>query len=226
MNTNHWFKFYGGEYLSDPKIKSLTPQERSCWITLLAMASVASDPGKIEYLTIDVLLTSSGIVWDPYHPEDWDKGQMVLEKFSRMKMLKATENCVEIINWTKRQERILTDAERAKNYRDRKQERHLNVTPNVTNVTLDKSRVDKSRVDKNIQYPNWLDKEAWKEWEEYRKEIKKPLTQRAIELQWKDLEKDKENQKARIEQSIMNRWTGLFPLKENSRKLTKGGIEI
>jgi len=118
--ANTWFKFYGGEYMSDAKIGRLDPAERSCWITLLCLASM-SDSGVIKYLSIEDLLIKSGIKWDPYNTGDWEKCQNVLVKFSQMKMIKVStdESSIKIINWAKRQERTAqTPYERTKKYRE------------------------------------------------------------------------------------------------------------
>lgn len=149
MALNQWFKFYGGEYLSDPKIASLTPQERSCWVTLLCLSSISSTPGTVEYLTVEALLQKSGIVWDPYEPDEWDRAKTVLDKFVRMKMVtKNEEGVIEILNWTKRQDTLMTAAERQAKYRENKKS-NANVTERVTKVTLDKIREDK-----NINFPD------------------------------------------------------------------------
>lgn len=142
-----WYKFYGVEYLSDPKISALTPQERSCWITLLCLASSSSEPGLIEYLEIDSLLNMSGIRWDPYNTDEYDNAKSVLQKLERMKMIKANENGqITILNWEKRQESFLTGAERAAKYRAKKK------SVASRNKPRDKSnsRIDKNRIDKNI----------------------------------------------------------------------------
>lgn len=136
-----WFKFYGGEYLSDPKIERLSPLERSCWLTLLCMASM-NEIGKIEFLTIESLLNRSGIQFDPYYPEQWEKSLSVLVKFKNLKMIDTTDDGTIIIkNWEKRQEHNLTVAERVYKHRQKKK----NVTTDVTNVTSDKNRIDKNR---------------------------------------------------------------------------------
>lgn len=148
MSANKWFKFYGGEYLSDPKIESLTLTERSCWITLLCLASMNSDDGVVEFLTVETLLNKSGIIFDPYHPEEWDKALSVLKKLERMRMILLHKNGdIEVINWNKRQETNLTDAERAKSYRDRKRIVTESSQIVVTNVTQDKNRIDKNRIE-------------------------------------------------------------------------------
>lgn len=140
-----WFKFYGAEYLSDPKISSLTPAERSCWITILCLASISSKIGEIEYLTTHALLQKSGIEWDPYDTETYSSMQGVLQTFERMKMITLSkEGIVTVVNWNKRQEHNLTVAERVAKSRAKKK----SVTMNVTSVTPDKTRLDKIRLDK------------------------------------------------------------------------------
>lgn len=149
MGAQKWFKFYGQEYLSDPKIERLSPSERSCWVTLLCMASL--NEGVIRFLTVESLLNRSGIQLDPYYPEEWEKSLGVLRKFQDLEMIVCQDNGdIILLNWEKRQETNLTDAERARNYRDRKKTVTKTVTDNVTNVTLDKNRIDKNRID-NIQ---------------------------------------------------------------------------
>ena len=142
--ANQWFKFYGGEYLSDPKIERLTPAERSCWITLLAMASM-EDIGRIEFLTIESLLNKSGIQLDPYHPEEWERGLGVLQKFKNLRMIEDEEDGTIIIkNWTKRQETSLTNAERQARFREKRQSNEK-VTGQVTSVTVEEKRREENR---------------------------------------------------------------------------------
>ena len=62
-----------------------------------------------------------------------------------------------------------------------------------------------------------------------RKQIKKPLTDRAIDIAIKkvnDLSGGNNDVAIKIlEQSIMNSWQGLFPLKKNTESPKKGGID-
>lgn len=146
---NPWFKFYGSEFLSDPKIGSLTAQERSCWLTLLCLSGSSSMPGTVEFLTVEVLLTKSGILFDPYHPEEWEKCLSILKKLENMKMIKAMDNgVIEVLNWNKRQDTNLTNAERQAKYRENHKSNEK-VTHTVTKVTLEKNRIEKNREEKN-----------------------------------------------------------------------------
>ena len=64
--------------------------------------------------------------------------------------------------------------------------------------------------------PQWLNQEAWIEWVQFRKEIKKKLVQTTINRQIKFLEKHKANHVEILEQSIRNGWQGLFELKQQN----------
>ena len=61
----------------------------------------------------------------------------------------------------------------------------------------------------------WLNKEAWGEWAQHRKEKKVKLTPSAIKKQLKVLFENQSDQYGIIEKSIMNNWQGLFPLKKS-----------
>lgn len=142
--ANQWFKFYGAEYLSDPKMDRLSVQERSCWITLLCMAS--QNDGKIKFLSVESLLTKSGVEFDVYDSSEWDNAQNVLQNFEKYEMIKIdSKGIIEIINWEKRQEHNLTVNERVAKSRAKKR----SVTINVTNVTSEENRIEENRIEEN-----------------------------------------------------------------------------
>lgn len=144
--ANQWFKFYGGEYLTDSKVGRLNGNERSAWLTLLCMASM--DGGVIKYLSTEDLLMKSGIRFNPYDTTEWDDMQNVLKTFENYKMVKVREDgSVEILNWEKRQEHNMTVAERMAKSRAKKKEESADVTINVTNVTSEEKRIEENRID-------------------------------------------------------------------------------
>lgn len=86
-----------------------------------------------------------------------------------------------------------------------------------------------------IQYPVELEniegfKETYKDWYEHRKQIKKPLTPKAVNLQLNQLTKflEKGNNPIEvIEKSISNGWTGLFELSSgNGHKPKSETLEL
>ena len=111
-----WFKFYGQDYLSDPKILSLSACERSCWITLLSYGSV-NDNGVIAYLDEEQLMIQAGV--SPMH-EEWEQTIGILKKMENLKMITVDNGMITVQNWKKRQETNLTGYERVKRHREKK----------------------------------------------------------------------------------------------------------
>lgn len=65
-------------------------------------------------------------------------------------------------------------------------------------------------------YPDWLPREAWTAFVEMRKKIRAPLTDNAVDLSIRELEKLKAlgcDPEAVLNQSVMNSWRGLFEIK-------------
>lgn len=126
-----WFKFYGQDYLSDPKMLALTPSERSCWITLLCYSSV-NDDGKISYLSEQQLMMQAGL---NFAYEEWDLTAGILKKLENLEMIHIDNGVITIKNWQKRQETNLTGYERIKKYRQKKQNDNAM-------ITLEENRID------------------------------------------------------------------------------------
>lgn len=122
--TNPWFKFYGGEYLTDTKILQLNANERSCWVTLLCLASQTKD-GVIRYLSEQQLIALS-------HAENCDG---IVTKLENMDMIKTGNEGVTVLNWTKRQY-----SEAINRVREHRLKRKSN-----GNVTTEKIREEKKR---------------------------------------------------------------------------------
>jgi hypothetical protein len=99
-------------------------------------------------------------------------------------------------------------------------ELQLNTEESITKkVNTKRSNTKRSNTkDIDVYFP--LDEklnESFKDYIEYRKSIRKPLTGRGIELAIKKLNSLTSDNDIKIEiinQSIMSRWTGLFPLKK------------
>lgn len=137
-----WFKFYGGAYLSDPKMLMLTACERSCWLTLLSYASVAENGGIVKYLSEPQLMTAAGV--SPMH-EEWDMTVGVLAKFEGLGMVSLEKTGeIQVLNWAKRQESYLSNAERQKQYRERVKARSTGV---ITPLQQSNARIEENRID-------------------------------------------------------------------------------
>jgi len=67
--------------------------------------------------------------------------------------------------------------------------------------------------------PDWIREDTWKAYEEMRKKIRKPMTERARDLIIKKLLEMKQagqDANAVLEQSVMSSWTGIFPIKTDT----------
>lgn len=126
---NPWFKFYGPEYIADPKMRSLTAAERSCWITLLSFASGSSTPGVIHHLTEDALMIDAGL---NFQKDEWVDTVGVLKKFVKLDMITNDNEMITVLNWEKRQERAMSPYERLKKHRELKRDDNAMITPMIT----------------------------------------------------------------------------------------------
>ncbi len=105
----------------------------------------------------------------------------------------------------------------------------------TTTEVLSKQPIQKTTPKDNskrhtVIYPDWLDVDVWNDYVVFRKKIRVPLTDRAITLainKLKKLRREGNNPTEVIEESILNGWKGLFPLKNSSEKepaYGEGGI--
>jgi hypothetical protein len=219
-----WFKFYGQDWLTDLKIITMTPMDKLVFIYLLCLVSISETPGLVRRCTEQTLLKM-------FQLGDQLEAFGCLARLEKLGMILVTQSNetdfldVEVVNFRKRQERALTASERQALYRERKREGSneevtdalRDVTNSNDGVTLEKRRIEKNREEKII-LPDWLNSEAWAEWEQHRREIKEKQTPLSVKKQINLLERFKEDHVEIINQSIQNGWKGLFELKGRSNK--------
>lgn len=170
--------------------------------------------------------------------------RMAISTFEAFGMIDIIDDVISLVNWEKHQnidglERIREqNRERNRKYRERKKialvEMERDVTETLRDGT-DKIRIEeekeedkKEKKNKNkapsVYYPaDELLNQAFVDYVEMRKKIKKPLaTERAVKLAMSNLEKlsggDNDVAIQILEQSIMNSWQGLFPLKQETKR--------
>lgn len=167
--------------------------------------------------------------------------QLALQTFERFGMIEVIDDAITIPNWGKHQnfDKIEKNNEYMKEYMREyraKQKAISCKTNSKTNSKVNVSGLDKNREEKSREEENRVNKtpsvyypadaclnQAFLDYIEMRKKIKKPLaTDRAISLAMSNLEKlskgDNDVAIQILEQSIMNSWQGLFPLKQEVKK--------
>lgn len=164
-----WFKFYGKDFLTDPKVHRLSPLHQLMFVYLLCHAS-DSDDGRVEYLTEWQLAINCGVM-----PTDDEAGQVAgfFDYLEKLGMISREGDAITVIKYKERQSRLLTGAERAKRYREKHRKSDDRNAARVTNVTLDKKRVEKNREENTTTSTN-VDDAFSKFWNEYpKKELKR-----------------------------------------------------
>lgn len=162
-----WFKFYGQDFLTDPKIVDLDPLHKLIWIILLCLAD--SETGKIKHLSIYSLLRLAGTDDNTLgNPTDYERTKDVLKLFTKLKMITIdNENdnviTVTLVNYIKRQNLgPMTDYERVKKYREKKKlENNFKLASNdnddnemITSIRQDKIRQEYIIPNKNVTSSN------------------------------------------------------------------------
>lgn len=138
-----WFKFYGQEFLTDPKMMSLTAVEKSLWLTILCLANNTND-GVIKYIdeTKIMFMTNVNALTD-----EWDENKNFINHFEELGMVKRIDNGISVINFVTKQNKSLSAYERVKRYRERQKAKETN--DNVVKRINDNDREDKRRIEKN-----------------------------------------------------------------------------
>ena len=92
-----------------------------------------------------------------------------------------------------------------------------NVPPNISRESVNKSETPKTP-SQAPTLPDWLSEKIWNDFVQHRRQQKKSLTVRAMELtieKLAELRQQGNDPESVLQQSIMNGWTGVFPLSGN-----------
>ncbi len=87
----------------------------------------------------------------------------------------------------------------------------------------------KEEKERRVEIPSWISPECFESFQEMRKKIKKPMTQRAGQLIIKELSKLKEqgfDPNDVLDQSTRNDWQDVYPIKEKGNGNKKGDSAI
>ena len=96
-----WFKFYGQDFQTDPKIGYLTTPQKLMWVNLLCIASQDENhSGIIKFLTESHLRSVSGILDSPSN-DDWDQSQNTFETFEKLGLIERPDEDTIIITTAK-----------------------------------------------------------------------------------------------------------------------------
>ncbi|MEO5366655.1 MAG: hypothetical protein H7831_09935 [Magnetococcus sp. WYHC-3] len=150
-----WFKFYGQDFLTDPKMRALSIFEKQCWVVLLCLANAEDKDGEVRHVLESEVMHQADIEFDsPF----WHSTIGFLKKFEKLEMIQikevdeATDRYhLTLTHYKERQGKDLTGYERVKKYRQKhgKEDNDNEMITSDDNAVITPNRVDKSRVDKN-----------------------------------------------------------------------------
>lgn len=144
-----WFKFYGQDWLTDLKIMKMKLEDRMCYITLLCLASSAEEGGLIRNCDENTLIELTHL-----SDEHYDNAKGCLKRYEALHCVTlGVTGDVTLLNFSRRQDENLSNAERQKKYRERlkittKPRNTHNITQsNDSNARIEQNRTDKNRID-------------------------------------------------------------------------------
>lgn len=213
-DNKQWFKVWTS-ILTDPQLASLHNQTVGCWVRLCALTAQHGTGGILKItaqqliVTLHLLKASQNDINKIFN--DLKKLNILINE--EVQKESVTLVTLQFLNWQKYQA-YSESYERVNKFRKRKSERY---TCNVEKKRREEKRREKKRKENPpIIPPNWVDNEALNAFKEMRKSLRKPLTEKAESLLYQKLESLKnqgEDICAVLNQSTMNCWQGVFPVK-------------
>ncbi len=147
-----WFKFYHNKWLTDRAINNLCPQDRLCFITLLCVTSQSDDRNGIvtQYSEQEIIkLTHLDVNVFDDTKSDYHLAIGFTERLLACGVIeRIDEATIRLKNFERRQNTNLSDAERAKRYREKSKVTTVTSKRDESNAREDKIREDKIREDK------------------------------------------------------------------------------
>ena len=228
--SNPWLKFYPRDWRGDQALRACSVAARGLWIEMLCIMHEAQPYGHLilggRAVSGDVLARVSGLGAD-------ECGELLAELESAGVLSRTRKGIIysrRMVKDHSRAEKGRKSVNRRWNERAENKPKNStpNRTPNRTPITQKpEARVRKkdkpsslTREDKSSlsarELPDWLPREAWTGFEEMRRKIKKPLTDRAAAMAIRKLgtlRLEGHDPAEVLDQSTLNCWQDLYPLK-------------
>ncbi len=203
--ANAWFRMYS-RFATDPDVQMMSEAMQRRLVMLMCRhcdGHVTSRDGELAFLwrvtDEDISVTKKLFLQNEFIDDQWN-----------------------LSNWAELQ--FLSDSSKTRTKRYRERLRTSQKQPVTKDVTAAKRHSDAIDTDteqihkqqSHFVLPDWIGADSWQGYEEMRKRIRKPMTDRARKLAIADLENLRshgEDPAAVLDQSTMNGWQGLFELR-------------
>jgi len=196
--SNPWFRMYS-EFANDPIVQSLAFEDQRHYIIILCLKCQGVLDRKLLPASRErIILRGLGL--------DEASAREVKRRLIEVEFI--TEDW-QPVAWDKRQFKSDNSAERSRKSRINKGSNTVAATNRYVSVSV---------YELLNNYIN-VSTEIWLEFEQHRKEIKKPLTELSTKKNLEILNKlSPEEQREAVNTTISNRWTGIFPPKLTQKK--------
>lgn len=218
-----WVKLWVNEWLQGTIRFQLTAEQRSLWADLLAMAGASRIPGVIASGE------TNGIP-DAYPPDYLANLLRCEEKFlkdalkifEKQDRISLESGVITITNWHRYQSEYQRQAKYQKKYRDRLSGYLTETLPVEGEGEKKEIRLEEEKPPR-FALPDWISKDAWSAFEEMRRKIRAPMTDRAREGIVRELEKLRElnDPNEVLLQSVTRAWRGVFELRRDGQNGSK-----
>jgi hypothetical protein len=211
--------------LDTPKVQRLPAETFKGWVNLLCLANRQAESGRLP--SVEDIAFALRI--------QADDAQRLVDDLVNASLIDRKGKILTMHDWDDHQQTGRTNAERAREYRERKQlealsertdERTTSAQPNDDSRTeLDNSTEQKKTYPPraprrgatliDFVLPSWIPENDWNDWLAMRRAKRAPTTVGALIKAVKDLEKLNaagHSPADVLQQSTLRAWTGLFPI--------------
>lgn len=187
---------------------------RVCWITMLAMADAngfvaATAPGIARKACVSLEAARAALL--TFESADVDSRSLEADG----KRVERVDGGYQILNYAKYREKDHGAAERMRRYRANLALRNAsNVTSTVTQAEAE-AEAERSKTKASaFALPDWMPADLWKDFEEHRRKLRKPMTDRARRGILRDIERLMHDggytAEELVDNAIKRCWVGVF----------------
>lgn len=214
-----WMPFHIDRWRGSPDVRAMHPAARMGYLELLCSCWQSSDCS-ISDDAID-LATNSGLgdeLWVLYGARILRKFVLVDGRYRNEVIFEEWSEALRVYQ-KRKSGAVRTNSSRSANEERTDTERPADTHTHTSTETYTETKEQKEQQAASaFVLPEWIDKSAWQGYEEMRKKIRKPMTDRARALAVSELvrlEARGHPAEKVLDQSTQNSWQGLFELKTN-----------
>jgi hypothetical protein len=200
------------KFWTDPDMEELTPEQKYFYLYLMTNPRV-NQIGLYEFSIKHACLETG------YNEDTVKKLLDSFEEIEKIKRSDETRELLVIKFWYHNQSKSPKVMSHVRELLNTVKDRQLiQYICGIDTLSQEEEYKEEKKEKEELPFSSDSFIKTWGDWKLFRKEIKKPLTERSFNMQLKFLKAYSEPDAIKIlEQSILNGWQGLFPLREDKK---------